>query len=182
MLAWLVDNTGLLTFLLAAIAVGCFVYAWSTGRGRFFAVALIPIGLIAILWLLGRFVVSDQQKVLNSLEAMRSGVETGDFDEVFRHVSNKFITDGVPREEYANRIKAVMRGKKFGIYIWEQQVERKNETNADCFFNFRVDLDGSPVMMKSAKGEFVKEDGDWKLKGFETYRIGTREIDHVLGH
>jgi hypothetical protein len=181
MLGWLVDNTVLLTFVLGAIAVGGFAMYWSNRRGRYAGVGLGAVVLIALLWLLGRVVVSDQQKILNNLEAMRNGVETGDFDEVFRHVSNKFLTDGVPREEYAKRLKGIMRGKKFGIHIWEQQVERKNETTADCYFNFRVDLDGSPVMMKSAKGEFVKEGGDWKLSGFEAYRIGTREIERIPG-
>ena len=181
MLGWLVDNTVLLTLVLAAIAVGAFAMYWSTRRGRYAGIGLGAAVLIALLWLLGRVVVSDQQKILNSLEAMRNGVETGDFDEVFRHVSDKFLTDGVPREEYAKRIKQIMGSKKFDIFIWKQQVERKNETTADCYFDFRVDLDGSPVMMKSARGAFVKEGDDWKLSGFDVFRIGTREIERIPG-
>ena len=34
-------------------------------------------------------------------------------------------------------------------------------------------------MMKSAKGTFAKENGDWKLTGFEVYRIGTREVERI---
>jgi len=182
MLGWLVDNFALVTFVLAAIAVGCFAYAWSTGRGRYLAVGLVPVALIAIVWLLGRFVVSDQQKILNSLEAMRHGVEVGDFEEVFRHISDQFRADGRTGEEYAGVLKSALRGKRFDIRIWDQQVERKNENAADCFFNFRADHDGAMVAMNSAKGEFVKEAGTWKLKGFEVYRFGTREKVNILGN
>jgi hypothetical protein len=166
MLGWLVDNFALVTFVLAALAVGCFAYAWSTGRGRYLAIGLVPVALIALVWLLGRFVVSDQQKILNSLEAMRHGVEVGDFEEVFQHISDQFRADG----------------RTGDIRIWDQQVERKNENAADCFFNFRADHDGAMVAMNSAKGEFVKEAGTWKLKGFEVYRFGTREKVNILGN
>ena len=179
MLAWLVDNTGLLTFLLAAIAIGCFAYAWSTGRARLFALGLIPIALLAILWLLGRFVVSDQQTILRNLDEMKRGVESGNYDQVLRHVSKDFKTESLTAADLAGRIKGALHGQKVSIRLSNKSVEMKGNS-AEAYFNFAVDGD-TGFYAASAKGFFAREDGVWKLIGLKTYSLGTLEPMRIPG-
>ena len=180
MLAWLVDNTGLLTFILAAIAVGCFAYGWSTGRGRHMAAGLVPIALIAILWLLGRFVVSDRVLILRNLEAMAVGVEKEKYDDVLKHVSKDFRFGPITAADLTQRIKGSTRGWKIQINLSGKEVTMKGDT-ADVYFNFNVDVNKDPAMVKSARAHFVREDGDWKMKGLDIFRIGTETPEPIPG-
>jgi hypothetical protein len=180
MLGWLVDNTHLLTFLLGVIAIGACAYAWSTGRPRHALVGLAAIALIAILWALRLFVVSDSQQILANLEAMRRGVETENYDEVTKRLSKDFRFGPITAADLQQRIKGNTKSRKFDVVITGAEAQ-VNGNSGDAYFNFRVDFDGSPVMLKSAKGEFVREDGAWKLKGLEIYRIGTREPERIPG-
>jgi hypothetical protein len=179
MLGWLVDNFGLVTFVLGAIAVGCFAYAWSTGRGRYYAIGLVPVALIAIVWLAGRFFLTDSQRIVRDLDEMAHGVETGNFDEVLRHVSKEFKTDALSAADLAGRIKGTLKGMKVDIRLWNQTVEVKGNS-AEAYFNFKVDGDGG-TYAASAKGLFIREDGEWKLNGLKTYSLGTLEPMHIPG-
>ena len=163
MLDWLADRANVVLFLLAALAI-IFLYAWwTTRRAKFWRGAAAVFGVMLLVWLLTKFVVTDRQQIVRNLDAMATAVEKHDADGLFKHVSKDFRFGASNREELHKRIAASIRAHKVSaISLSSKSVTVKGDS-AEAMFSFRAEGDLG-VFPASAKATFVREGGAWKLR------------------
>ena len=97
-MSWLVDNANAL-YIFFAIGVAALVVAWRFNRRvLFLGLALIPVLLIGVIFLLTLFVGSDSKQLEMNVNAMADAVVAGNVDELFKHISKDFNYRGMTRE------------------------------------------------------------------------------------
>lgn len=180
-MTWLIDQTNVLTFLLATAALGCVVYGWLTTRAKYWFWAAGFVAAIALLWLLGQFVVTDRRQIILNLDRMAQASVQQKPDVLFRYLARDFKFGSLGRDELHQRIsRQVQVHKVHGVHLWDQRVKVEG-TQGEVVFNFRADAEDDKKFIASAKAKFVKEDGTWKMKSVEVYSIGSTQRLHVPG-
>jgi hypothetical protein len=180
MLFWLLDNANFFCFLLATIALALCVYGWLTTRTRYVAYGLIPVGLIVLLWLLGKVVITDRQQIIYNLDAMAAATIANDRESLFRYVANDFSFGTLKRDELHQRISKSVQGFRVKeIKLTDQRVELSGD-KAQIEFDFNAVADGGNLPA-SAKATFVREAGAWKMQRLEVYRFRSHERLHIPG-
>jgi uncharacterized membrane protein (Fun14 family) len=172
-MSWLVDNANIVYLLLGSIALGFIVAGWLTRRVKFFALALIPLTLIGLFWLLTRVVVTDQQQIHNSVDAMAMAVVNQDADTLFKHVSKDFQHHGRNRQEMHDGVaRAIKMHKVKEAFISNFQATDVSRTKGTAKASFRVRVDdqaGETVFFARCEAAFVLEADQWKLNGIEFF-------------
>ena len=181
MLAPFLDHANLLYVLLASLALGAFVYAWLTNRPRIAVYGLAAVGLMLLLWSLGQLVVTDRQQILLNLDAMRDATVEGKPDVLFQHLAADFHFGKLDRDELYRRVSKAIGSHKTRVHLSNQQADVHGNVG-EATFNFRADgADGSILFAASAKGTFVRDAGQWKLRSLEIHRLGTTERQPIPG-
>jgi uncharacterized membrane protein (Fun14 family) len=171
-MSWLIDNANIVYILLGLVALGFAVAGWQTRRVKFFALALIPVALICLFWLLTRMVITDQQQIHNSIDAMTTAVVNQDADALFKHVSKDIQHRGMDRKEMHDRVaRAIRLHKVKEAFISDFTAEASRATGkAKASFRVRVDdQDGGTVFFARCEADFVLEANEWKLNGVEFF-------------
>jgi uncharacterized membrane protein (Fun14 family) len=158
-MSWLVDNANIVCILLGLIALGFAVAGWQTRRVKFFALALIPVALIGLFWLLTRTVVTDQQQIHNSIDAMAAAVVNQDADALFKRVSKDFRHKGMDRKEMHDRVaRAIKLHKVKEAFISEFATSGISRATGTAKASFRVRVDdqgGGTVFFARCEADFV---------------------------
>jgi hypothetical protein len=172
-MTWFIDNANLSYILLGIVALGFIGAWWVNKRVKFLAYAGVVVLLICVVWLLTRFVVTDQQQIRRNIEAMADAVVTQDADGLFRHVSTKFMYKGMNREQmHAAVARAIKLHRVGGAFISDYTPVEIDRAAGKARVAFRVrvdDRDGSMVFFARCEAALVMEGSDWKLSGVEFY-------------
>jgi hypothetical protein len=172
-MSWLFDHVNVIYILLGIVALGLVTAWWLNKRVKFLVLAAIPITLIGLVWLLGQFVVTDQQEIHQSLEAMADAVVRQDADALFRHVSESFRYHNMNRKEMYDRVARAIRLHKVGAaFISDYRAEEVSRSTGRARVSFRVRVDnqgGDMVFFARCEADFLLEAGQWKLSGVEFF-------------
>jgi hypothetical protein len=178
---WIVDNANLFYFLLTAALLILLAMAWSSRETRHWTFAGIAAGMIVLLWLLTRVIVTDRQAIGLNLETMATSVVNKNPDAVLKHVSKDFKYGRLSREDLFKLVDASVRSHNVGyVKLWDKQIIVNGDT-ADVRFNFRADAKGGQQYPASAQAKFVRENGQWKLREVQVFKLGTTERQYIPG-
>lgn len=181
MLAWISDHAGSLTFLLGVIAILFVFLGMRSQRGRDFGFAAGVLGVIALIWLLTRFVVTDQQQISQSLDAMAKAALEKKPDEILKHVARDFRFHRFSREELAKAMaRSIDMHHVDDIHMWDRKITVTGDT-AEAEFNAKATASPEGVFVATVLAKFVREDGKWKMREVSVRRIGTTDPQPVPG-
>jgi hypothetical protein len=177
-MSWLVDNANALYVLLIIVAAGL-VVAWRFNqRVKFLALAVIPLLLIGVLFLLTCLVISDSKQLEMNVNAMADAVRDGEVDDLFKHISNDFSyqyqNQKMTRDQlYEAARQVIQRGRVGNIRITQFKVEEVSRANKTANVKFKVTpFDGNGDVMPPfvTQARFVLEGEQWKLKTVDFYK------------
>lgn len=181
MLWWLVDNAtvfyvigGLTALMLAAIY-------WSNRRGKYLRAAGIFLGLIALVFLLTRIVITDRKQLELNVLAMAEGVEEGAPAKVLRHFSREFRHEFLDPQSSRDWAARVIRQRRVSdIHISNFDIEKLSREDRQAQVHFQVSFNSPGAdgrIMYRCRIEFVLEGEEWRLKVFKLFNFGS---DHPL--
>jgi hypothetical protein len=173
---WLADYANVVYILLAIAALGLAVAGWVTRRVKFFALAAIPIVLIGLFWLLTQFVVSDKQQIERNVQAIADAAVAKDGNALVKHLSRDFNYNGLPRDKISELVNHTINQSQISeikLWDWDWDSEKshisRDKKSASAKFKITVHsakIDRPVVVL--CLTEFVLEDGQWKLKSFDS--------------
>lgn len=180
-MSWLVDNANAL-YILGAIAAAAFVVAWRFNqRVKTLALALVPLAVMGLLFLLSRLFISDSKQLELNVSAMADAVMAGNVDELFTHVAKDFRYKGIDRDMmYAAVQKSIAAHEVKSVRISSFRVEKLSRAERAATASFLVKAEADSEILFRAETDFVLEGEQWKLKTMRFYRpIGgaDEEID-----
>jgi len=180
MLAWIADQAHVLYFVLGATVLLLLALGWRTRRAKYWGYAAGAAGLLLLVYLLTKFVVSDRQQIALNLDAMRQATIDANPDALFAHISKDFRFGTRTRDELYNRVAAAIKTNKIKqISLSRQQVTASGD-RGEIFFNFHAVADVG-TYPASANARFVREAGQWKLIELQIFQIGTTNRQFVPG-
>ena len=163
---WLIDNANIWYVLLGIALLGFGTAWWLHRRPKYLLAAAAALGLIALLWLLTRLVVTDRKQLELNVRAMADAVVEGKADVLLKFLANDFTYEGRKRELIAEGIaKAAKKYQVYDITISGFQIEDLSDRAATVFFRAMAHsrVDERPYFAAS-RGSFIKENGQWKLR------------------
>jgi hypothetical protein len=166
MLWWLVDYAKTVYFFLGIAALVLIALWWMNRRAKYLIGVGVVIGLAALVWLLGLFIVTDRMQIRANILAMKRGVEQGNPDAVFRHFSKSFTADQWDRKSLEARAgRFIEQRRVHEIVLWDFDFEVPPDRNNKAVVAFRVRAigDGGEVWYL-CRADFVFEEGDWRMK------------------
>jgi hypothetical protein len=180
-MSWLVDNANAL-YVLSAIMSASLIVAWRFNqRVKFLGLAVIPLLVIGLIFLLTLVVVSDSKQLEMNVNAMAEAVVAGKVDDVFKHVSKDFRWKGIDRELMYAGVKKSIEGHKInGVRISSFRIEEVSRATKLAKTSFLVTAKADSEIMFRTEADFVLEGDEWKLKTMRFYRpVGgqDQEID-----
>lgn len=178
---WIVDHANLLYFLLVAALLILVAMAWSSRETRYWSLAAAAAGMIVLLWLMTRLIITDRQQIDVNLEAMANAVVNKNPDAVLKHVSMDFKYGRLSREDLFKLVDASVRSHGVeSVKLWDKQIAVNGDA-ADVRFNFRADAKGGQQYPASAQAKFARETGQWKLREVQVLKLGTTERQFIPG-
>jgi hypothetical protein len=165
-MSWVVDNANTWYVLFGMIAIGFGAAWWLHRRPKYLLGVAAAVGLIALVWLLTRLVVTDRQQLKLDVGAMADAVVEEKAGSLLKHWAKDFEFQGRKRDELAQ---AVVKGAKLygvrDIVISSFDVEELTDRAARVYFlatvHHRAEERPYPI---ACRGSFIREDGQWKLK------------------
>jgi hypothetical protein len=182
MFDWLVDQANLFYFILGVVALLSLAAGWSTRRAKFWTYAASAVGLMVLVWLLTKVVISDRQQIVLNLGALSEAVIQKKADAFVRLTSKNFRYGPASRDEFFKLVSNRAAAHEVNhVHMWGQQVTLKGDT-AEVYFHFRVDsVTGRGIATASANAKFVRDEGQWKLSEIRVFTLGTTERHFVPG-
>lgn len=165
-MSWLVDNAIPLYILLVIIAAGL-VVAWRFNqRVKFLALAVIPLVLIGVIFLLTLFVVSDSKQLEMNVNAMADAVVAGKVDDLFAHISKDFNYKGMTREVlYEAARQSIQKNQVREVSIRQFSADISSDRKAaKTRFRVLARVAGADPRPFITEADFVLEGDQWKLK------------------
>lgn len=166
---WFVDHAGAVYVILGLIALGLLAVFWTNRRVKFLAWTAAPLALMALFWLLTRFVITDREQVRRSVHAMADAVVQGDADTLFKHVAREFVyrPRGYNRDTMYQKVRqAIKRFHVTSMHVWHFEVTELTRTGdtGRAKVNFKVTVAGpTGERLVLCFAEFRREDGAWKM-------------------
>jgi hypothetical protein len=172
-MSWLVDNANAFYLLLGFIAAGLVAIWWLNKRSKFLGYAAGVLVLIALVWLLTRFYISDTRQLELNVHALAQAVKDGKVDDLFKHVSKDFRFKEMDRDALYRMARAVIQSNKVNdIKITAFSVEELSRDKKFAKTRFRVSAwaEGSEApRMFVTQADFVLEGDQWRLKTMRFY-------------
>jgi hypothetical protein len=178
-MSWLVDNANAL-YILGLIIAAALVVTWRFNqRAKFLGLAVIPLLVMGLIFLLTRFVISDSKQLEINVHAMADAVVAGKVDELFKHVSKDFRYKHFDRELlYAAAKLNVAEHRVRGIAIRSFRVEEVSRANRFAKTSFLMRAEAEKEILFRVETDFVLENDQWLLKTMRVYPPqGGDEID-----
>jgi hypothetical protein len=176
MLDWLLDNAVVIGLLLGVLIIGLGIAFWVT-RKRYwlFGVGGVLV-LLIIVALLKLFVPTDQSRIKNSIEAMRSAVQKQDTDGVMKHIAKDFSFQGLDRTAFRLAVDTAFKRRLVNdVNVWEFdeiKIDRPNKTASLAFKAKPSPQNTSAEGLEHylIRATFVLEGEDeWKMKTFQVF-------------
>jgi hypothetical protein len=165
MLSWLIDNAGVVYFLLGIVLLGLGVSWWLNRRVRTLAYMLGVAALIGVVWLLTVFVPTDRKRIEASLWAMARAILDDRPDELVKHWSRDFEFQGLKRDALAEIVTETASNQDVeSINLWEFDFKKVEADKAEVWFRCVAKGRGGGTFLAICHADFVKEAGDWKLR------------------
>lgn len=178
MLWWLVDNAATVFFILGLAALALIALWWMNRQGKYLLALTIPLGLIALTWLLTILVVTDNRRLEQVCQEIANGIRQRNLDQVFQHISSAFHQANLrqmKKDELRNLAKSHLdrhgaenvQFGKFSVGI----VSREKKSAQVEFWVYGVeDLQGAPIRCEAS---FAWEGDAWRMTGFKLYIANT---------
>ncbi len=178
-MSWFIDNAGFWYFVIGMIGLGFGTAYWMQRRPKLLLGVAVAVGLIALLWLLGRMVVTDRQQIHNNVLAMADAVVAGKGDVLLKYFAGDFDFQGRKRQEVANSVaSAAKQHAVTDIVIAAYDVEELKERTAKVYFRAIVHLAGE-IKPIACRASFAKENEQWRLRQVEFYNPVRDEKIHI---
>jgi hypothetical protein len=175
-MSWLVDNANTLYILLGLLAAAL-VFIWRSNRQiKYLGYAAGALVLIGLIWILGRFYISDSKQLEMNVNAMADAVVNGKVDDLFKHISKDFVYKGMTRDTlYEVARKSIQANKIANIGITQFKVEEISRHNKTAKARFTVTpfVAAEQPRPFATQAEFVLEGEQWKLKAVRFFLFGT---------
>ncbi len=172
MLGWFVDHATAWYLLLGIITL-ILVAAWYLHRRLvYLAGAAVAVGLILMVWLLTRLVITDRVQLLRNIQTMADAVRAGKPDEAFRHFSADFHFQHLKREEFCRRAAKVIRSQRVSdLHLWDFDIEELDRAKgtARVAFRARATLEGDRPNLALCRLHFRLEGGQWRLLNLQLF-------------
>jgi hypothetical protein len=166
-MSWLVDNANAL-YILGLIIAAALVVAWRFNqRVKFLGLAVIPLLLMGVIFLLTRFVISDSKQLEMNVNAMADAVVAGDVDALFAHIFKDFSYKGMTREmlyEAARQSIQMNRVRDVNIRQFKAEISPDRKTAKTRFRVAAWEIGEEQPRPFITEADFVREGAQWKLK------------------
>lgn len=164
MFSWLIDNAGVVYFVLGVVLVVLGVSWWLNRRVRTLAYMAGVGVLIALFWLLTVLVPTDRKQIQANLWAMAQAILRNKPDDLVKHWSRDFEFQGLRRDVLAQAAaRAAGDGRVESINLWEFDFKSVEADKAEVWFRCLANGQGGQFLA-ICHADFVKEDGAWKLR------------------
>lgn len=170
-MSWFVDNAHILYVLLGIIGIAFLAAWWLHRRNKLLLGAVIAAGLILLLWLVTRMVVTDRQQLETSVHAMADAALHGKADVLVKLFADDFEFQGRKRKDLAD---GIVRGAKAykvsDVVISGFDVEDLQERSAKVFFRATIHhgVDDRPYLV-ACRASYIKDGGQWRLRNVEFF-------------
>jgi hypothetical protein len=173
MLSDLVDHAGL-WFLLLGIAGLVLASLWWMTRRREYVWAFAGVAaLIALLWLLTRFVVTDRMQIVRTVQVMAQAVQQRNLDEFFKHVASSFRHETMNAPELRRYMESQLKRHQVRTFhvtgVRAEDVARTGKSGkAEFWIQVEGDWEGGVPPMR-CESTFTLERDEWRLQGFKLF-------------
>ncbi len=173
---WFLDNANLWYVLFGIVGLGFGAAWWVHRRPKLLIGVAVGVNIIALIWLLNYFVVTDQRQINLIVREMADAAVDGKAEVFLKHLAKDFEFQGHKRSEVVEKIKPFKKYQIYDIYISSFEVEELKDNMAKVYFRatVRSRMDERPLMI-AFRCLFIKEDGQWKLKEAVRYNPVTNE-------
>lgn len=173
--SWLVEDPTVVYFLLGLAALGLTASWWMTRHRKYAVGAGVAVLLVVLVRLLDYFVVTDQEKIVASIQVMANGVATRDIDGIFAHVSTRFRLQGIDKAGFRRWAEARIRQEDVtSIRVWDFSKGEVDRDRSMATIEFLVKGHGGWVRggeFFRCKATFLLDpDNEWRLSGFELFQ------------
>src|SRR5262249_39447146 len=100
MLWWMIDNVNLVYLLLGLVGLVCAVQWWQTRKKRYVIALGVIVALIGLVFLLTRLMVTDRQRLVQTVQEMAQELQERKLDRFFEHVSPNFLHRGMDAQAF----------------------------------------------------------------------------------
>ena len=168
-------------FLLLTVALLVLLFLWRRSEDNRFGKAAAVVAVLLVLWfgwqLFRKETPAEQME--RKTTAMAKAIATRDLDAIFQHVSDDFRYGPMDK----NRLRSVAQryldsGELSTIEVWDfekaQVKEAQGDEQASATIQFTVKPKGRdipPVLFRCASRWTLEADGQWRLAGFDLYRM-----------
>ena len=173
MLDFLIDEPGpIYVFLVLAIVVAVALW-WRTDRKWFLLGGIVSLLLIVALWLLGRWIETDNLQIERRIREMRTGVQQRNVDQILANISDKFHFGNYNKAQFRTRAAEALRRLDINdIEVWdfrEHQTAREKR-EASVTFSVKPHTGFSRGEFYKCTADFVLDpDGQWRMSGFRVF-------------
>jgi hypothetical protein len=133
----------------------------------------IAAAILLALFLIDRAFESPREAVARKLKEMEAASQANKYDELFKHVSDKFQYKGMDKKALRDKANLATNYFPEGVRIWN--VNRANFRPVDDTTieqEFDVQPVNSPQFRHQCVGVFKKEaDGEWRMTTFRLYPV-----------
>jgi hypothetical protein len=171
---WLVEGDLTLYAILAAVGIVCAAIWLRTGRRKYAIVAGAAAVAILTLSLLDRFVESDREQMIRKVQDIADGVQSRNFDRVFRHVSDGFRRGTFDKAQFrsfaqeASHRRNVTEFQAWGFVPGD--VSRQNRRGELEFsFKIRGNWSAGTEYFVAKTAWTMDSDGEWRLQNFDVF-------------
>jgi hypothetical protein len=172
MLYEIVDNSSLLLLGLGIVAL-CFGAAWwTTRRGKWLIGSGVCVAMMALIFVLSLFVVSDRQRIERNIDEMRNAVNTGKPEEAARFFDDVVTVDTrTGSVKVPNQLLKAYAKSNMNHYQVKQvetgSVDFEEMTGSKAVVSFMVRADDDWGKTGRCRMEFTKTpQGKWLCKRF----------------
>lgn len=172
MLTWLADEPTTAYLLLGVLALAAGMGWWMNRQGRYAVGFLTAAVLIGLVWLIGRFVVTDARRVHDVLQQMADAVAARRPAAILDNISDSFRLGRCGKEDFRAAVEHhVSRGDVADLRIRDYSVRELSRAGRSATVRFTVIPSGSEVPEGSVyrcEARFALDpDGRWRLQSFK---------------
>jgi hypothetical protein len=168
-MSWFVDNANLWYVLLGMVALGFGTAWWLRRKTKYLLGTIVAVGVIFLLWLLTRLIVTDRQQLELDVRAMAAAVLASKSDVLLKHLANDFEFQGLKRQDIGDHAGQVAKRYRISdIVISAFDVEELKERSATVYFRATIHGPDGPHML-GCRVFFVKENDQWRVKEVGVY-------------
>jgi hypothetical protein len=133
---------------------------------------LLALGVLALIGLLAidRLYDSPREATIKCIQQLSEASKKKDYNAMFDNISDQFQSANGDKKKFRGLVDQY--GPTFasdGIVAWDYTRKAFSQDGNVVKQGFKVQVAGNPAMIRYCIGEFVEENGRWKLRSFKLY-------------